>query len=515
MTSQLDAISKSDVKDADSILNMDEVRVDPKWALRVPGNLAVRRQLLPFTIQDDRVLVACKNVEDAQGLQAVQRYVGHPVEAKLADAESLERAIELIFLNSALTSDNENAPARVNLSGQRGAAADPEGDEIVALGDEIFHAALIQNATDIHIEPTENKLRVRIRVDGALEDYRELPASIHAGLISRFKVLAGMDIAERRAPQDGRFTIGHQSSRPIDVRAATIPTKLGERMTLRLLAMNTRDLTLERLGMLPSDLKTFRQAIHRPHGLIALTGPTGCGKSTTLYAALRELIQDNSQNIITIEEPVEYVVEGISQVEVDSADKVSFHKALRSILRHDPDVIMIGEIRDEETAEIATQAALTGHLVFTTLHTNSARDSVTRLLDMGVQPFLLSAVARLFAAQRLVRKLCQRCRFPTPLSEEQASFLGHPEIAGVEVFESRGCEYCANSGYSGRTGLFELVGFQQSPQGGSKVSSLNQGTIDFEAQITPDSRYLIDDAIDKMKRGITNFDQVATVVHTG
>ena len=491
-------------------LNMDEVRVDPKWALRIPANLALRRQLLPYTVQHDHVLIACKDDSDSQGLQAVQRYMDLPVLPTKAEPESLERSIESIFLRTGLSGDSSQSPARVNLKSEAAAVSDPDGGEVVALGDEIFHAALIQNATDIHIEPGESEVRIRIRVDGSLEEYRRVPLAVHSALISRLKVLAGMDIAERRAPQDGRFSLRRPSNRAIDVRAATIPTKLGERMTLRLLAMNAHELTMEKLGMLPDDLGRFEKAIEQPYGLVCLTGPTGCGKSTTLYAAIRKLIHKRSINVVTVEDPVEYVIEGISQVEVDSADKVSFHKALRSLLRHDPDVIMIGEIRDRETAEIAVRAALTGHLVLTTLHTNSARDTISRLVDMGMEPFLLEAVSRLFVAQRLVRRLCRHCRVPTEMKAQQAKLLGTPAASGLKIFREGGCNYCAGTGFAGRTGLFEMVSFR--PENTLTGPADMDSAKGLFAKIDDASNFLVDDALEKLRLGITSFEQVATVI---
>ncbi len=494
----------------DHRLNMDQVRVDPKWALRVPANLAIRRKLLPFTVENEHVLVACQDDSDIAGIQAVQRYLSLPVVASVAEPQSLTRAINRIFVDPAQTIGTSGNPARVNLQPNAPNSFDIEGDDVVNLGDEIFHAALIQQATDIHIEPEQNTVRIRVRVDGKLEDYRSIPKSIHSALISRLKVLGGMDIAERRAPQDGRFTLGKDKQKMVDVRAATIPTKHGERMTMRLLAPHSQDLTLEKLGMLDQDLELLNSKIEKPNGLILLTGPTGCGKSTTLYAAIRKLVACRAPNVITIEDPVEYVIDGTSQVEVDSADKVSFHKALRSVLRHDPDVLMIGEIRDEETAEIAIKAALTGHLVFTTLHTSSAADSVTRLIDMGVRPFLLSTVARLFMAQRLVRRLCPYCRVPVAMTDEQAKYLHQPQMAGTRIFAAAGCKYCANNGYHGRTGLFELLPVERESREITNTSA--DSLINSICQTSSQHGTLITDAAEKLRLGITSFDEIAMVV---
>ncbi len=491
------------------VLNMDQVKVDPRWALRIPSNLALRRKLLPFTRQGEHVLVACTDSSDSQGLQAVERYVAAPVLPNVADSASLDRALNRIFREPVHASGNQSTPSRVSLSNLTG-EVDSEGDDVVALGNEIFHAALIRGATDIHVEPGKHNVRVRLRVDGMLEEYRRIPAEIHFALISRLKVLAGMDIAERRAPQDGRFTLGREETQLIDVRAATIPTKHGERMTLRLLASNTHELTLDRLGMSVEDRQKFEASIRKPNGLILLTGPTGCGKSTTLYAAIRRMIENQSLNVITIEDPVEYLIDGVSQVEVDTADKVNFHKALRSGLRHDPDVLMIGEIRDELTAEIAIKAALTGHLVFSTLHTNSAASSVTRLVDMGVQPFLVGAVSRLFVAQRLVRCICQKCRQAVAMTQQQAEMLQQPELAGTDIFQSPGCKYCAGTGIVGRTGLFELLMFDKELSRLMSDGATENHLLEYSTE--NQMQFLRDDAIDKLRRGVTSFFEIASVI---
>ncbi len=259
----------------DEILDMDQVKVDPRWALRIPGNLALRRKLLPFTKQGEFVLVACTDPQDSQGLQAVERYLDAPVRPTVAELESLDRAIDRIFREPVHSSVGGAVPTHVRFD-RVGSEMETDGDDIVALGDEVFNAALIRGATDIHVEPGRNDAGIRLRVDGVLEEYRRIPTAVHGPLISRLKVLAGMDIAERRAPQDGRFTLGREETRRIDVRAATIPTRQGERITLRLLASNTRELTLERLGMKQRDLDIFEQCINLSNGLVMLTGPTGC-----------------------------------------------------------------------------------------------------------------------------------------------------------------------------------------------------------------------------------------------
>jgi type IV pilus assembly protein PilB len=490
---------------ADELLDLDQVVIDPALALRIPASLALRRQVLPFAELDGRVYVACLDEKDATAIEAVQRAVHRPVQPMRADPDSLRQALNRIFSSSGTTAATGRrlGDARVD--------KDREEEGSVALGDELMQAAIVRQASDIHLDPDEKKLQVRFRVDGVLEKFRELPINVHNGLISRFKVLAGMDIAEKRAPQDGRFS--HRSgptSQAMDIRVATLPTKYGERMTLRLLAMQTESLTLEKLGMLARDLDCFTSAIHKPHGMILLTGPTGSGKTTTLYAAIRRLIRERSLNIITIEDPIEYNIAGVAQVEVDSADKVTFDKALRSSLRHDPDVVMIGEIRDRETADVAIKAALTGHLVFSTLHTNSAPSAVTRLIDMQVERYLVAATLRLAVAQRLVRRLCPRCRSARALTAAEAGTLGRTTAAGETVYDPSGCIYCANRGYVGRLGLFEMLPvdelFSRSIAAGAEEADL------IAEMRTRSMPLLSDDVLNKLRDGQTSVREALTAV---
>ena len=325
------------------------------------------------------------------------------------------------------------------------AGAERIGDP-VQLVDRVLRAGLFAHASDVHLDPEADSTRVRFRIDGALEEVLRIPAAATAGVTSRLKVLAKLDIAERRAPQDGGFMwrlpgAGAAGATPLDVRMATLPTRHGERVTLRLLEAGGRRLTLGEIGMEGEELKAFTEVLKRPHGLVLLTGPTGSGKTTTLYAAIGELLKGEAKNIITVEDPIEYEVPGIAQAEVDSSDKVNFAKALKSLLRHDPDVVMIGEIRDSQSLDAAVKASLTGHLVLSTLHTNDAKSSVTRLVDMGLDAKLVPAVLRLAVAQRLVRRTCRECG-------------------------GKGCVNCAGRGYAGRIGIFEVY----SPETGLATS---------------------------------------------
>lgn len=501
---------------------MDEVRIDPVVALRIPPALGMRRELLPFAFWNGRVYVACSNPDDASGLAAVQRHFSEPLTAARAELVSLRRALQRIY--GGIKAKGDGGPsslARLGAmkSGGRplatGTAATAGGaiDEIdvANLGEELLYAAILRQASDIHLDPDAEGLRVRFRVDGNLEDVHRLPLAVFQPLINRFKVLSQMDISEKRAPQDGGFRqVCSDGERTVDIRTATIPTKWGERMTLRLLGLQTGELTLEKLGMSPDHLARFEAALAQPHGMILLTGPTGSGKSTTLYAGLRRLLKRESLNVITIEDPIEYDIAGVAQVAVDSADKTSFEKALRSLLRQDPDVIMIGEIRDSETAEVAIRASLTGHLVFSTLHTNSAASVITRLEDMGVQRYLIASTLRLAIAQRLVRRLCRHCRTPRALSEAEARTLGRPAAAGQPAYDAKGCLYCGGRGLVRRMALFEFLPLDE------HLSEIVARGAD-EGVILEEMRNLhlptlLDDALAKVAEGETAFSEIRSAV---
>lgn len=484
-------VGRPEGEEIPTLLDMDQVRVDPVWALRVPAALATRRQVLAFALVHGQVQIACADPHDEATLSALTRYIDRPLQAHAAEPASLRRAVLKVY-------------------GDIGRSMTEKTDDPVALCDELLYAAFLRQASDVHIDPDREEVRVRLRVDGQLEDYRRVPMAAHGELLSRIKVLGGMDIAEKRAPQDGRFTHTFAPERQVDIRVATLPTKHGERATMRLLAMDMERLTLENLGMSERDLTSSEHAIRRPHGLLLSTGPTGCGKTTTLYAALRRIIAQRPVNAIAVQDPVEYDIPGVALVEVDAAQKVTFGKALRSILRHDPDVLLIGEIRDEETSDIAIKAALTGHLVLATLHTNSAASAVTRLIDMGVDRYLIAAVLRLVVAQRLVRRLCNYCRTEGSLTREQAEALGRPDAAGTPSFEPKGCKYCAGRGFSGRIGLFEMLPMDD------EIATAVAKDLD-EAALSGEMRRrgipaIQDDAIEKLRAGMTSFEEVLTAV---
>ncbi|NQZ58620.1 MAG: Flp pilus assembly complex ATPase component TadA, partial [Lentisphaeraceae bacterium] len=334
-------------------INLDDVYIDPFWALKIPANTAMRRKILPFLEWEGQVQVAVLDANDSSIARVVSRAVGREVKLIEADKGSFERALVNTYENM----------AQAGAQGKTGG-----GDDVVEMSERMLESALMRQSSDIHIDPEADKTFIRFRTHGQLEEYEILDSSKHVALCSRLKVISSMDISEKRSPQDGQFSFESKSmGRKIDVRVATIATKYGEKMTMRLMAMDVSTFTVEKLGMDREDLGRFEKALQQPHGIILMTGPTGSGKSTSLYAALSHIRKGSSQNIITIEDPVEYDLYGVTQEAVDISETVTFANALRSVLRHDPDIIMIGEIRDKETADIAVKASITGHLVLSSL----------------------------------------------------------------------------------------------------------------------------------------------------
>ncbi|MCX5715095.1 MAG: GspE/PulE family protein, partial [Candidatus Omnitrophica bacterium] len=381
---------------------------------------------------------------------------------------------------------------------------------IVKFVNQILSEAIKDRASDIHLEPFQDELRTRFRIDGILYDINtpETIKYFHPAIVSRIKIMSSLNIAERRLPQDGRFKI-KVNDEELDLRVSIMPTAFGEAVHIRILSTRFF-LELEKLGLLPEDLKIIETVIKRPHGIIFVTGPTGSGKTTTLYASLAR-INSSAIKIITIEDPVEYQLRGVNQVQVIPQIGFTFAAALRHMLRHDPDVMMVGEVRDYETAEIAIRAALTGHLVFSTLHTNDAAGAVTRLLDMGIEPFLVSSSLECLMAQRLVRTICQKCRVPVKASQELLAQVGEigKELKGMEFYEGKGCEACRFTGYHGRTGIHELL-LVTEPIRELMLSHASSQQIKQKA-ISQGMRTLRQNGLEKAKSGITTLTEVVRV----
>jgi general secretion pathway protein E len=378
---------------------------------------------------------------------------------------------------------------------------------VIRLINALLMEAVKEGASDVHVETQEKRLVVRFRVDGVLRDMIEPPRALAPLLVSRIKVMAKLDIAERRVPQDGRVTLrigGHD----VDARVSTIPTQHGERVVLRLLEKGSLKLDLSGLGMSERDQAVFGRLLERPHGILLVTGPTGSGKTTTLYTALTRL-NDRKRNVMTVEDPIEYELPGVAQTQVNPRTDMTFARGLRAILRQDPDVIMVGEIRDQETAQVAVRSAMTGHFVLSTLHTNSAVGSVTRLIDMGVERYLLAPMVVGLCAQRLVRRLCPSCRREDVASAADSLLLGGALAVGGAVWRAVGCDQCHDEGYRGRAGLYEVVAIDDAFQ---KLIHDGASEAEIERHARGDNPSLLDDGVAKLQAGVTTVEEVARVV---
>lgn len=383
---------------------------------------------------------------------------------------------------------------------------------IIKLVNMVLFQALKMRASDVHLQPFEDRLQIRYRIDGVLYDMESIPKKVQDGVISRVKVMGKMDIAERRIPQDGRSTIKIGDTE-VDVRISSVPTNYGERLVMRLLDKSTNVYKLEEIGLSPDHLKLVNQIIHLSHGIIFVTGPTGSGKTTTLYAALSR-INSAEKNVITIEDPIEYHLAGISQIQVSNKKGLSFAAGLRSLLRQDPDIMMVGEVRDEETARIAIQAALTGHLVFSTLHTNDSAGAVSRMLDIGIEPYLVASSLIAVIAQRLVRLICPECRVPFEPTEEDLALMKEMRLDPGQLPEGRlhhgrGCENCFNTGYTGRTAIYEILPITESIR--EHVVQRSSATTIKRAGLSEGLVTLRGDGIRKIKEGYTTLQEVVRV----
>jgi len=406
--------------------------------------------------------------------------------------------------------DEENPEAFfAELEGTTDLLDDTSDAPVIKLVNLILSLAVRDNASDIHIESHQNKVKIRERIDGILYDMYSPPKHVQAKLISRVKIMAKLDIAEKRLPQDGRIEI-RIADRNIDIRVSTLPTAFGERVVMRLLDKSSVLLSLNDIGMSSFDMRSFKQLITKSHGIILVTGPTGSGKTTTLYSALSSINKPDI-NIITVEDPIEYQIEGISQVQVNPKINLTFANGLRTIVRQDPDVILVGEIRDRETAEIAIQASLTGHLVFSTLHTNDAASSVTRLTDMGIESFLITSSVNAILAQRLVRKICDNCKQQIEPDNATLSSIGlsRDRLQGERIFHGAGCSQCFNTGYIGRVGIFELMMMSDTLRR-LIVTTSDAGLIKSQA-IKEGMTTLREDGIRKILSGITTIEEVFRV----
>ena len=443
-------------------VDLDEYAVDRAAVSMVPGALCRRYAVLPIGLRDGALVLATADPGNVVAVDEVRTVSGMGVIPVVATYDNVHRAIdrfcraddEMEDLSSAF--EEEHAEPEADLS-RLGDFVDDDAP-IVRYVNLLVTQAITDRASDIHIEPTEHDLRVRYRIDGVLHEVQRSPKQIQGGVISRVKIMSDIDIAEKRKPQDGRMSVNH-NGRKIDLRVATLPTVWGEKIVMRILDNSTASLDLRDLSFLDHNYETYRESYTKPYGMILVTGPTGSGKSTTLYATLNAVSRPEI-NVITVEDPVEYRLPGINQVQVNPKAGLTFAAALRSILRSDPDVVLLGEIRDHETAQIAIEAALTGHLVLSTLHTNDAPSAVTRLTEMGIEPFLVGSALDCVVAQRLARRLCPKCKEPyqpSPAELEAARFPWMPGEPLPQLFRPAGCSACSRTGYKGRLALHEVM----------------------------------------------------------
>jgi general secretion pathway protein E len=444
------------------VVNLDAKTIDRQTLSILPSRFVFQHHILPIAEKDNSVVLATYDLFNSAGRQLVTQLLKKPAEWVLVPRAQLLRAMKTLYGVGAETFDEilkTNRGFEVLHEGETATdinADDPEAS-VVKFVNQVIREAIAERATDIHVEPLENDIRIRYRIDGILHEVAVPPQLrvLHAAIISRLKVMSHMDIAERRLPQDGRMNL-HANNQEIDVRVSTIPTVNGESISLRLLARGGQQFGFQRLDLSERQEDVIRCLLAQPNGIILLTGPTGCGKSTSLYCFL-STINSVSRRIITIEEPVEYKLPGVLQMDVKPEIDFTFARGLRHILRQDPNVVMVGEIRDVETADIAIRAAMTGHLVFSTLHTNDAVGGITRLLDMDVEPFLLSSVVKSFIAQRLVRTICPECAEKVDYPGEYLGEIGFPlKELGTKFMRGKGCDHCRQTGYQGRAAIYEI-----------------------------------------------------------
>ena len=443
------------------------LNIDPKVASTIPEEFARQNAVLVLEKSNSSIKVAMEDPEDITCIDALQRLTGLVPDVLVVGPNTLEQALDEVygeikksgevkevFEGITVISGDDEKKEEVDLSPEN---ASQEDAPIVKLVNMILQESIKERATDIHIEPQDKNVVVRIRIDGVLQTIMTPPTTSLSGLVTRIKILSKLNIAEKRLPQDGRFTI-KTTEKEIDVRVSILPTIYGEKIVMRLLDKTGFAFNLKSLGLDKDLIQIFQNVITRPYGLIIVSGPTGSGKSTTLYASLKE-IKNDLINITTVEDPVEYHLDGINQVQVFEHIGLTFGASLKFILRQDPDILLIGEIRDKETADIAVKFSLTGHLVFSTLHANDAVSTITRLLDLGVPPFLVGSCVNLVMAQRLVRKICPHCREEYDPTDEDLKLVGlsRKRLNGKKLHQAKGCRECRNTGYLGRIGIFELI----------------------------------------------------------
>ena len=499
-------------------LRLSDIELDPEVVKMIPPDIARKFNVIAVGKIGKTVIAAISDPNNIYVLDAIKFITGCAVQPIISPEKAIQKAIDTYYRDAAgidqilkglkegdleVIEESEEVPTEQDLISQ------VQDKPLVKLVDSIIGDAIRRGCSDIHIETYEKRIRVRSRLDGNLQEMSPLPFKYRAAIVSRIKIMADLDISERRLPQDGRIKVKF-GDRAVDLRVSVLPTIFGEKVVMRILDPGSVNVDLTKLGFPQHSLKEFEKTIRLPYGMILVTGPTGSGKTTTLYSALKQ-INTTDINIMTAEDPVEFNFEGINQVAVKSEIGLTFAASLRSFLRQDPDVIMVGEIRDTETAEIAVRAALTGHLVFSTLHTNDAPSTIDRLIDMDIPNYLVASCVRLIMAQRMVRKICPNCKHQVQIPSETLQMLGlaDNEIKDLKVYEGTGCSECNNTGYSGRTGIFEVMPMTSTIER-MIVSGASSAEIRQQA-ITEGMLTLRIAALEKLKKGITTIGEVLAV----
>ncbi|MDJ0786521.1 MAG: type IV-A pilus assembly ATPase PilB [Myxococcota bacterium] len=448
-------------------IDLDDFEVDPAVVVLIPEEVALKHTVMPVSRAGSTLVVATSDPSNIFAIDDIKFLTGYNVEVVVTAEESIKRAIDRYYDKSSsiddVMADFDDSDMEVIQDDddldEAELARESEDAPVVKLVNLVLTDAIKKTASDIHVEPYEKEFRVRYRIDGVLYEVMKPPMKLKNAITSRIKIMSELDIAERRLPQDGRIKLKLGRGREMDYRVSVLPTLFGEKTVLRLLDKSNLQLDMTKLGFEPEQLDVFKDAIHQPFGMVLVTGPTGSGKTTTLYSALSEL-NKSTENISTAEDPVEFNLAGINQVQMHDDIGLNFAAALRSFLRQDPDIIMVGEIRDFETAEIAVKAALTGHMVLSTLHTNDAPSTVNRLLNMGIEPFLVASSVNAIVAQRLARRICEECREDDPDTTKEALIsagMSEEEVKGFTVQKGRGCRNCSETGYKGRVALYEVM----------------------------------------------------------
>lgn len=484
-------------------------QIDPSVLNLIPERLAKTYQVIPLRKEGSKLFVAMIDPLDYYAIDDIRMTTGFLIEPAIATKEEIQRAITRFYdLQESVDEVMQTLPTDLSVNDED---ISNEDSPVVRMLNHIIIESVHRKASDIHLDPQELGVKIRYRVDGILRTERELPKHLQNIMIARIKILSGLNIAERRLPQDGRFQLD-VDLRQVDIRVSTLPTAYGEKVVLRILDTKNVIHAVEHLGLSPMNLEKFEYLLNLPYGAVFITGPTGSGKTSTLYAALKRLTTDKV-NVVTIEDPVEYQMDGVNQVQVNPVTGLVFARGLRAILRQDPDIIMVGEIRDSETAEIAIRSALTGHLVFSTLHTNDATSSINRLIDMGVEPYIVASAVRGIVAQRLVRKVCPECKMKYTPREIEAQWLLEKNLSTDQLVIGRGCSACGKTGYRGRLAIHEvmvlddelakMVMEHQSDQAYREVA-LKKGMVP-----------MLDDGLQKAAAGLTTLAEVLRVtVHS-